>query len=103
VEPSPVAVASGTIPARIHADREARTLAIEWRDGHATLYDFVELRWLCPCAYCRGEAAYPWLDSLTSPSPDPDGGYRVGACRRPTWATSPYRHYTFRPCAIAAL
>ncbi|HEY4632587.1 MAG TPA: DUF971 domain-containing protein [Candidatus Limnocylindrales bacterium] len=51
-------------PARIHADREARTLSIDWADGHATIYDLTALRWLCPCAYCRGEAGMPgWLDS----------------------------------------
>ncbi len=51
-------------PTAIHADREARTLAITWADGHRTLYDFLSLRWLCPCAYCRGEAGMPgWLDS----------------------------------------
>jgi DUF971 family protein len=51
-------------PRTIHADREARTLAIEWGDGHATTYDLTALRWLCPCAYCRGEAGMPgWLDS----------------------------------------
>ena len=56
--------ASGAKPVRIHADREARTLAIDWADGHATLYEFTALRWLCPCAYCRGEAGMPgWLDS----------------------------------------
>jgi DUF971 family protein len=53
-----------TVARAIHADREARTLAIEWADGHATTYDFTALRWLCPCAYCRGEAGMPgWLDS----------------------------------------
>jgi DUF971 family protein len=51
-------------PATIHADRAAGTLAIEWRDAHPTLYDSVTLRWLCPCAFCRGEAGLPgWLDS----------------------------------------
>jgi DUF971 family protein len=56
--------ASPTTPIRIHADRTARTLAIDWQDGHATVYDFTELRWLCPCAYCRGEAGMPgWLDT----------------------------------------
>ena len=55
---------SPTSPIRIHADRAARTLAIDWADGHATAYDFTALRWLCPCAYCRGEAGMPgWLDS----------------------------------------
>jgi DUF971 family protein len=56
--PDPIA------PLRIHADREGRTLDIAWADGHTTRYDFERLRWLCPCAYCRGEAGLPgWLDS----------------------------------------
>lgn len=55
---------SPTVPLRIHADRSARTLEIGWQDGHATTYDFTPLRWLCPCAFCRGEAGMPgWLDS----------------------------------------
>jgi DUF971 family protein len=55
---------SPTVPARIHADRAAGTLQIGWQDGHETTYDAVTLRWLCPCAYCRGEAGMPgWLDS----------------------------------------
>lgn len=59
-----VAPGSPTLPLKIHAERAARTLAIDWADGHATLYDFTALRWLCPCAYCRGEAGLPgWLDS----------------------------------------
>jgi DUF971 family protein len=53
-----------TTPLTIHAEREARTLAIGWADGHMTTFDFTALRWLCPCAYCRGEAGMPgWLDS----------------------------------------
>jgi DUF971 family protein len=51
-------------PRRIHADRSGRVLELEWEDGHVTRYDFVTLRWLCPCAFCRGEAGQPgWLDS----------------------------------------
>lgn len=53
-----------TTPISIHAERAARTVAIEWSDGHRTTYDFTALRWLCPCAHCRGEAGMPgWLDS----------------------------------------
>jgi len=53
-----------TTPVRIHADREAGTLQIDWDDGHETTYPASQLRWLCPCAYCRGEAGLPgWLDS----------------------------------------
>ena len=55
---------SPTYPLRIHADRAAGTLAIGWADGHETVYDTTALRYLCPCAYCRGEAGLPgWLDS----------------------------------------
>jgi DUF971 family protein len=51
-------------PARIHGDRAAGTLEIDWDDGHRSVYDAVALRWLCPCAHCRGEAGLPgWLDS----------------------------------------
>jgi DUF971 family protein len=58
VTPSP------TTPTSIHADRAAGSLTIEWADGHVTTYDATALRWLCPCAYCRGEAGMPgWLDS----------------------------------------
>lgn len=53
-----------TTPTAIHADRAAGSLALTWADGHQTTYDTVTLRWLCPCAYCRGEAGLPgWLDS----------------------------------------
>lgn len=51
-------------PTNIHADRPARTLTIDWADGHRSSFDLTELRWLCPCAFCRGEAGQPgWLDS----------------------------------------
>ncbi|HEY6058153.1 MAG TPA: DUF971 domain-containing protein [Candidatus Limnocylindrales bacterium] len=57
-------LATRPTPARIHADRTARTIEIDWLDGHRTVYDLTAFRWLCPCAYCRGEAGMPgWLDS----------------------------------------
>lgn len=53
-----------TRPLRIDADRAAGMLRIDWADGHQTVYPTLTLRWLCPCAYCRGEAGLPgWLDS----------------------------------------
>ena len=73
VSPASPGVSSGspTVARTIHADRAAGTLTIEWADGHATLFDFVGLRWLCPCAYCRGEAGLPgWLDSLPTLTPE---------------------------------
>jgi DUF971 family protein len=52
------------VPTSVSANRAASTLELQWPDGHVTRYDFETLRWLCPCAYCRGEAGIPgWLDS----------------------------------------
>jgi DUF971 family protein len=62
---------SRTTPVRIDADRAAGTLRLEWADGHPTSYDTVTLRWLCPCAYCRGEAGQPgWLDTNPTLTPE---------------------------------
>jgi DUF971 family protein len=78
-------------PTAIHADRPARRLTIEWADGHRTTYDLTALRWLCPCAHCRGEAGQPgWLDSeptlseeqLTLSDVSLVGHYAL----QPTWA-----------------
>jgi DUF971 family protein len=87
-----------TAPVRIHADRSAGSLAIEWADGHLTTFDFERLRWLCPCAYCRGEAGVPgWLDSsptLTGEqtrlvSIETVGGYAIA----PTWGDGHHTGY----------
>ena len=76
-------------------------LELEWPDGHITRYDFETLRWLCPCAYCRGEAGMPgWLDSNPTLSPAQTqltdlqlvGSYAVA----PTWADGHHTgFYTF--------
>ncbi len=88
-------------PRRIHADRGRGNLEIEWGDGHRTLYDFLTLRWLCPCAYCRGEAGVPgWLDSGPTLTPAQTqltdlklvGQYAIA----PTWADGHHTgFYTF--------
>src|ERR1035437_5985777 len=43
-------------PTAINADRDAGLVTIDWADGHRSQYTAVALRWLCPCAFCRGEA-----------------------------------------------
>ena len=103
--------AEATRPARIHADRSARRLEIEWGDGHRTAYGFESLRWLCPCAYCRGEAGMPgWLDSrptLTEQQTSMTNIQLVGQYAvAPTWADGHSTgYYTFEalrlhcPCA----
>ncbi len=69
--PDTTTTGGATVPARIHLDRGAGTLAIEWQDGHHSTYDAIGLRWLCPCAFCRGEMGLPgWLDSGPSLTAD---------------------------------
>ena len=98
-------------PRRIHAERGVRELQVDWADGHRTVYDFTTLRWLCPCAFCRGEAGMPgWLDSQPTLSEEQTtltdlslvGHYAV----QPTWADGHHTgYYTFErlreqcPCA----
>ena len=45
-----------TTPTRIRLDLQTNRLAIEWGDGHASEYDGGYLRWICPCATCRGHS-----------------------------------------------
>jgi DUF971 family protein len=95
------ATPSPTVATRIHADREARTLKIDWQDGHVTVHDFTALRWLCPCAYCRGEAGMPgWLDTAPTLTPEQTrlvdialvGNYAVA----PSWGDGHHTgYYTF--------
>jgi len=63
--------AAATTPTRIHADRAAGTLEIDWRDGHRSVFEATPLRWMCPCAFCRGEAGMPgWLDGKPTLTPE---------------------------------
>jgi DUF971 family protein len=78
-------------PQNIHADRPRHELRIEWADGHASVFELTALRWLCPCAYCRGEAGQPgWLDSnptLTEDQVELSDISLVGNyALQPTWA-----------------
>ena len=88
-------------PVTIHADRAAGRLDLVWEDGHETSYDTVALRWLCPCAFCRGEAGMPgWLDSAPTLTAEQTrlvdvamvGGYAIA----PTWGDGHHTgYYTF--------
>ena len=45
-------------PVRIHADRAAGTLDIDWQDGHHTgFYPYRLLRERCGCAECTARRA----------------------------------------------
>ena len=70
-------------PSAIRVIREGQRVELDWADGHQSQFDAVALRWLCPCAYCRGEAGLPgWLDanpSLTEQQTTFTGGELVGS------------------------
>ena len=89
---------TNSTPTTIHADRSLGRLEIVWGDGHQTVYDVTTLRWLCPCAFCRGEAGLPgWLDSNPTLTPDQTrlvdvalvGGYAIA----PSWADGHHTGY----------
>jgi DUF971 family protein len=90
-----------SVPRTIHADRAAGRLSITWGDDHETTYEALPLRWLCPCAYCRGEAGLPgWLDSAPTLSDEQIrlvdvsmiGGYAIA----PHWGDGHHTgYYTF--------
>ncbi len=43
-------------PKAVHVDLDANRVEITWRDGHSTRFTGAWLRWVCPCAQCRGHA-----------------------------------------------
>lgn len=43
-------------PRKMALDLKAQRLTIEWHDGHASVYGAGYLRFVCPCAGCRGHA-----------------------------------------------
>jgi DUF971 family protein len=43
-----------TDPVAIRLDVRGNRLEIDWSDGHKSKYDGGYLRFLCPCAGCRG-------------------------------------------------
>lgn len=53
-------------PTGITANRNLSELAVNWSDGHTSLYPFSLLRSACPCAECRGG------HDKMSAEPDPD-------------------------------
>lgn len=91
-------VVGQTAPSAIRADRAAGRVEIEWADGHRSVYDTTTLRWLCPCAFCRGEAGLPgWLDSAPTLTAEQTrlldvalvGGYAIA----PTWGDGHHTGY----------
>jgi DUF971 family protein len=96
-------VSDATTPTRIHLDRAAGTFEVDWADGHRTTYGAHDLRWLCPCAFCRGEAGLPgWLDTaptLTAEQMQLVDAHLVGNYAiAPTWGDG--HHTGYYPFAL---
>src|SRR5450759_2767820 len=85
-------------PTAINADREAGLVTIDWADSHRSQYKAVALRWLCPCAFCRGEAGTPgWLDSMPALTPKQTQLVTIRLVRQyaraHTWGDGPDKAY----------
>ena len=62
-------------PTNITADRNERSLIIEWNDGKECRYPFAGLRAVCPCAECQGghnNMGKPADKQLLRTAEDPD-------------------------------
>jgi DUF971 family protein len=46
-------------PTDIELDSGSKRLRFTWADGRSSAYEWVYLRWRCPCAECSGEGEYP--------------------------------------------
>ena len=64
--------APSTNPTAIKVDGAENRLHMTWQDGHESTYDGAYLRWMCPCAGCRGH--YPGQ----VPEVSGDLGARIG-------------------------
>lgn len=90
-----------TTPVAIRVEREAGRLSIDWADGHRTEYSAEELRRLCPCAFCIGEAGAPgWLSTNPTLTPEQtrivDAGMVGQYALAPVWADGhDTGYYTF--------
>jgi DUF971 family protein len=44
------------VPSKLALDLKSQRLKVAWGDGHESLYEADYLRFVCPCAGCRGHA-----------------------------------------------
>src|SRR3954465_7290431 len=52
-------VMNSIAPLAVEAEDATQTVFISWSDGHTSQHTFEHLRWLCPCAECKGEFGVP--------------------------------------------
>ena len=55
-ERTPKLTGDAIVPAKVRVDKSGGTgMQIEWKDGHASAWNFAWLRAACPCATCHEE------------------------------------------------
>jgi len=47
---------SSAVPTAIRLDVKANVMRVTWADGHQSAFAGAYLRYLCPCAACRGHS-----------------------------------------------
>jgi DUF971 family protein len=63
-------------PADLTVDRSAGEFAIDWTDGHRSVFRLAWMRNVCPCASCREERRQAEADPLRlSLGPPPSAGF----------------------------
>ena len=58
---SPVTISNhvSDTPTEVRAEREQRSVRVQWKSGHESVFLFDYLRGYCPCAVCQGHNAGP--------------------------------------------
>ena len=97
------------VPLRLALDLKTQRLAVTWHDGHESAYDAGYLRFICPCAGCRGHApgevvppAWDHVKDVRITDASQVGGYAIQFSFSDGHATGIYAYDRLRdacPCA----
>ena len=97
------------VPSRLALDLKSQRLKVGWGDGHESAYEAGYLRFICPCAGCRGHApgevqAPTWeaTKDVTIVDASQVGGYAIQFSFSDGHATGIYAYDRLRdacPCA----
>jgi DUF971 family protein len=100
------------VPARLRMDLKAQRLSVVWHDGHESEYGAGYLRFVCPCAGCRGHApgevvppAWEQVKDVRIEDAVPVGGYALQFSFSDGHSSGLYAFDRLRdtcPCAVCA-
>ena len=100
------------VPLRLALDLKTQRLAVTWHDGHESAYDAGYLRFICPCAGCRGHApgevvppAWDHVKDVRITDASQVGGYAIQFSFSDGHATGIYAYDRLRdacPCPVCS-